>query len=98
MRRVLLLGAAAIMILVPVSTGAVLAFFPQETRWIPMWFWVAWFLFSVWAALDAPLRVQWLVPRHRHHQSMRYGRVGMVLALGNVLWSIVAVIYLGWWI
>ena len=98
MRKVLLLGAAAIMVLVPLSTATVLALFPHEVTLIPAWFWMVWFLVSVWAALDAPLRVQWFVPAHRHHQSARYGRVGMVLALGNVLWSIAAVIYLGWWV
>jgi hypothetical protein len=98
MRKVLLLGAAAIMVLVPVTTGAVLAFLPKEVGCIPMWFWVAWFLFSVCAALDAPLRVVSLLPRNRGYQSIRYGRVGMALALGNVVWSIAAVIYLGWWV
>jgi len=98
MRKVLLLGAATIMILVPVTTGTVLAFLPKEVRWIPMWFWVAWFLFSVCAALDAPLRVEWLLPRGRRYQAVRYGRMGLALALGNVVWSIAAVIYLGWWV
>jgi len=98
MRKVLLLGAAAIMVLVPVTTGAVLAFLPREVRWIPMWFWVAWFLFSVWAALDAPLRVELLLPQGHRYQAIRYGRMGLALALGNVVWSIAAVIYLGWWV
>ena len=98
MRKVLLLSATAIMILVPVTTGTVLAFLPKEMRWIPMWFWVAWFLFSVWAALDAPARVEWLMPRHRHHQLLRYAKTGMALAVGNVVWSIAALIYLGWWV
>jgi len=98
MRRGLLLGAAAIMILVPVSTSALLALFPLQVRLVPIWFWVAWFLVSVWAALDAPLRVESLMPPGRRYQSVRYGRMGMALAVGNVVWSIVAVIYLGWWV
>ncbi len=97
MRIALLCAAAAIMILVPVSTGTMLAAFPAEFRLIPPWLWVVWFLFSVWAVLDAPPRVEWLIPPDRAYQSTRYGRWGMLLALANVVWSIVAVIYLGWW-
>jgi len=97
MRMVLLRAAAGVMMLVPLSTAAVLAAFPHEVRLIPVWFWVVWFLLSVWAALDAPLRVGWFVPANREDQAMRYARTGMVLALANVVWSIAAVIYLGWW-
>jgi len=97
MRIVLLCAAAAIMILVPVSTGTMLVAFPAEFRLIPLSLWVAWFLASVWAVLDAPPRVESLLPLNRAYQSTRYGRVGMILALANVVWSIVAVIYLGWW-
>ena len=96
MRIALLYGAAGIMIVVPVSTGTVLALYPHEGL-IPLWFWVVWFLVSVWAVLDAPVRVESLIPAHRLHQSTRYGNVGMLLALANVVWSIAALIYLGWW-
>lgn len=85
------------MILVPVGTATVLALFPAEVRLIPLWFWVVWFLVSVWAMLDAPVRVESLIPPNRSYQSTRYGRLGMVLALANVVWSIAALIYLGWW-
>ena len=97
MRIVLLCAAAAIMILVPVSTGTMLVAFPAEFRLIPLSLWVAWFLASVWAVLDAPPRVESLLPLNRAHQSTRYGKLGMVLALANVVWSIAALIYLGWW-
>jgi hypothetical protein len=96
MRIALLYDAAGIMILVPVSTGTVLALFPHEML-IPLWFWVVWFLVSVWAVWDAPVRVESLISADRVHQSTRYGKVGMFLALGNVVWSIAALIYLGWW-
>ena len=52
---------------------------------------------SVWAVSDAPPRVESLLPLNRAYQSTRYGKLGMILALANVVWSIVAVIYLGWW-
>jgi len=94
---VLLRAAAGVMMLVPLSTAALLAAFPHEVQLIPVWFWVVWFLLSVWAALDAPLRVGWFVPEDRQGRTMRYARTGMVLALANVVCSIAAVIYLGWW-
>ena len=86
------------MILVPLSTGTVLALFPQAPSWMPIWFWVAWFLFSVWAALDAPRHVEALLPPGRPWQCIRYAKMGVALAVGNVIWSIAAVIYLGWWV
>ena len=92
------MGIAAFMTLVPLSTGAGLALFPQAASWMPIWFWVVWFLFSVWGALDAPRRVEALLPPGRPNQCMRYARTGVALAVTNVIWSIAAVIYLGWWV
>jgi hypothetical protein len=96
MRKTLALAAAALMVLVPVGTGAVLALFPEAAPAIPVWFWVVWFLVSVWAALDAPVRVEWL-PAGRF-RSTGYARTALALAVGNVVLSIAAVVYLGWWI
>jgi hypothetical protein len=75
MRMVLLRAAAGIMVLVPLSTAFVLEVSPREMRLIPVWFWVAWFIVSVWAAIEAPLRAEWFADRR--DQAIRYGRVGM---------------------
>jgi uncharacterized membrane protein len=93
----MLWAAVGILILVPVSTAAMVVLVPHQDRLIPLWFWVVWFLFSVWAALDLPLRVARLTPIDSLHQLTRYTSWAMVLALGNVVWSIGALIYLGWW-
>lgn len=93
----LLRAAACILILVPGSTAAVLAFFPGEIARIPVGFWLVWFVISVWTALDAPLRVSWFLPDDALNQNIRYGKTGTVLGLANVIWSIAFVIYLGWW-
>ena len=95
MRTALLSTTVGIMVLVPFSTAFVLAVSPHKMRLIPVWFWVGWFLVSVWATLEAPMRAGWF--SERPDQAVRYCRVGTVLAMGNVLWSIAAVIYLGWW-
>lgn len=97
MRIALLYAAAGIMILVPFGTATLLALYPAEVRVIPLAFWVVWFIVSVWVALDAAVRVEFLIPPDRLYQSPRYGRLGMVLGAFNVVWSIAALIYLGWW-
>lgn len=97
MRMLPLYACAGVLVVVPVGTAAMLALFPAGLRSIPLWFWVFWFLFSVWIALDAPVRVESLIPPGRLHRSPLYGRRAMLLGLGNVLCSIATLIYLGWW-
>lgn len=85
------------MILIPVGTAAMLALFPAEFLQIPLVVWVVWLLFSVWVALDAPLRVEWFIPPHRLSRSPRYGKLGITLGVANVAWSTAVLVYLGWW-
>jgi len=96
MRRVLLVSAAAVMVLVPGGGSTFAAFFPREGRILPVGFWVLWLLFSLWITLDAPLVVDWLTPAHRgSHQCAAYARWGIALGAINIAWSLAEILLLG---
>jgi hypothetical protein len=96
MRRVLLLSAAAVMVLVPGSAGVYTVFFPRRGRILPVGFWVLWFMVSLWATFYAPMAVNRLTPPHRgSHQSAAYARWGIALGLINMVWSVAEIVLLG---
>lgn len=96
MRRVLLLSAAAVMVLVPGGTSVFAAFFPRQGRILPFGFWVFWLLLSVWITLDAPVVVDWLTPPYRgSHQCAAYARWGIMLGMINIAWSVAEIVLLG---
>ena len=74
MRMLQLYAGAAILILVPGSTVAMLVLFPAALPSIPLWFWTLWLVFSACLALDAPAWVERLIPRGRLPRSPRYRR------------------------
>jgi hypothetical protein len=95
--RVLLLACAGALFLVPAVTAVIGALFPTGFRAIPLWVWIFWSLFSVWCALETPGRVDSLLPASRRHRTAHYERWGMVLAIANVVYSVVTLICLVWW-
>jgi hypothetical protein len=97
MRMLLLKVCAGVLVLVPVGVVAMLSVLPPGVRSVPLWLWVFWFLLSVWCALDAPTRIESLLPPDRLHLVARYQRWAMFLAIVNVLCSISTLIYVGWW-
>jgi len=92
-----LYACAGISVLVPVGVAATLAVFPARFRSVPLWLWVFWFLLSVWCALDAPTRIETLLPPNRLYRVAVYGRRAIVLAVVNVVCSLATLVYLGWW-
>ncbi len=96
MRRVLLLTAAAVMVLVPGGAAIGTAFFPRQGRILPLGFWVCWLLVSLWAAFYAPAVVDRLTPPHRgSHQYAAYARLGIALGVINMVWSVAEIVLLG---
>lgn len=85
------------MILVPLGTVTPLAVFPEEIRFIPLWFWVTWSPVSVWAMFDEPARIESVAPVTHVRESAIYANWAGILAIANLASSIAAVIYLGWW-
>jgi len=96
MRRVLLLSAAAVMFLVPAGAGVYAAFFPRESRILPVGFWVLWLLVSLWATFYAPVVVDRLTPESLgSHRCAAYARWGIALGIVNVAWSVAEIVILG---
>jgi len=97
MRILLLYACAGFLVLIPVGVAFTLAAFPAEFRSVPLVVWIAWLLFSVWCALDAPTRIESLLPEDRQHRLVPYGKWAMSLSLLNVCCSVATLIYVGWW-
>jgi len=97
MRVVLLYACAGVLVLVPLGVSATLAVFPAGFKEVPLWLWACWFLLSVWCALDAPTRIESLLPTNRLHRVAHYERWAMALAVVNVVCSLATLIYVGWW-
>jgi len=96
MRRLSLLLAAAVSVLVPFGSAAFAAFFPRQGRLFPIWFWVLWLLVSVWVTFYAPVIVDHLTaPNARSYSCTVYARWGIVLGLINLVWSIFEIVWLG---
>jgi len=96
MRRVLLLSAAAVMALIPAGAGVYAAFFPRESRLLPVGFWVLWLLVSLWATFYAPVVVDRLTPRSLgSHRCAAYARWGIALGIVNIAWSVAEIVILG---
>lgn len=96
MRRVLLLSAAAVLVLVPGGAGVFAAFFPNQGRILPVGFWVLWLLLSLWTTFYAPVVVDRLTPRHAgSHQCAAYARWGIALGIINIAWSVAEIAWLG---
>ena len=97
MSVLLLYAGAGVLVFVPLGVAAALALFPAGFRSVPMLLWVFWFLFSVWFALDAPTRIESLLPVNRLHRVAHYERQAMALAVVNVVCSLATLIYVAWW-
>jgi hypothetical protein len=96
MRRVLLLSAAAVMVLIPAGAGLYTALFPRQDRILPVWFWVLWLLLSLWATFYAPMVVDRLTPRTLgSHRCAAYARWGIALGMINLAWSVAEIVLLG---
>lgn len=96
MRRVLLLSAAAVMVLVPAVGSTYAAFFPHQNRILPVTFWVLWLLVSLCATFYAPLAVDRLTPEtYASHRCTAYARWGIALGLINLGWSVAEIVLLG---
>ena len=97
MRVVLLYACAGVLVFVPLGVAATLALFPAGLRSVPLLLWVCWFLLSVWCALDAPTRIESLLPTNRLYRVACYERQAMALAVVNLACSLATLIYVGWW-
>jgi len=97
MRMLLLYVSAGALALLPVGVAVTLAVFPAGFRSVPLLLWVVWLVLSVWCALDAPTRIESLLPPNRLHRVARYERQAMILAVVNVICSLATLIYVGWW-
>ena len=96
MRRMLLLSATAVMVLVPAAGGVYAAFFPRQSRILPVTFWVLWLLASLCATFYAPVAVDRLTPEmHASHRCAAYARWGIALGLINIAWSLAEIVLLG---
>jgi len=96
MRRVLLLSAAAVMLLVPAGGSLYAAFFPRQDRILPVGFWVLWLLISLWATFYAPIVVDRLTPKNfGNHRCAAYARWGIALGILNLAWSVTEILLLG---
>jgi len=96
MRRVLLLSAAAVMALIPAIAAAYAAFFPRQTRILPVGFWVLWLLVSLCVTFYSPLAVDRLTPETQaSHRCAAYARWGIALGLINIAWSVAEIVLLG---
>ena len=96
-RMLLLYACEGALVLVPVGVATTLAVFPAGVRSVPLWLWVFWFVLSVWCALDAPMRIESLLPLNRLHRVAHYERRAMALAVVNLVCSLATLIYVGWW-
>lgn len=88
---------AGVLILAPVGVAATLAVFPAGFQAVPLWLWVFWLLLSVWCALDAPTRMESLLPADQLHRVARCEKRAMFLAGVNIVCSLATLIYVGWW-
>jgi len=96
MRRVLLLSAATLMAVIPAGTGVYAAFFPRQSRILPVGFWVLWLLVSLWSTFYAPVVVDHLTPRSiGNHRCGMYARWGIALGMINIAWSVAEIVLLG---
>jgi len=98
MRVVLLYACVGVLVLAPLGVAATLALFPAGFRSVPLLLWIFWFLLSVWCILDAPTRIESLLPTNRLHRVAHYERQAMALAVVNVVCSLATLIYVGWWV
>lgn len=96
MRRMLLVLAAVVLILVPSGAGAFAALSPHPRRILPVGFWVLWLLFSLWGMFYTPALVGRLTPRNAgNHRCAAYARWGIVLSIINIAWSVAEIAWLG---
>ncbi len=96
MRRVRLLSAAAVLVLVPGGSGVFAAFFPNQRRILPAGFWALWLLLSLSTTFYAPVVVDRLTPRNAgSHQCATYARWGIALGIINIAWSVAEIMWLG---
>jgi len=96
MRRVLLLTAAVVMVLVPAVGGAHAAFFPGQSRILPVGFWVLWLLASLSSTFYSPLVVDRLTSQYQaSHRCAAYARWGIALGIINTVWSVAEIVLLG---
>jgi len=96
MRRVLLLSAAVVLALIPAIAGLYTAFFPRQSRILPVPFWVLWLLVSLSVTFYAPLAVDRLTPQFEpSHRCAAYARWGIALGLINIAWSVAEIVLLG---
>lgn len=95
MRRVLLVSAAVVLILVPAGAGVFAALSPRPRRLLPVGFWVPWLMLSLWAMFYAPVVVDRLTPRNAgNHRCATYARWGIVLGIINLAWSLAEIVWL----
>ena len=92
----MLYACAGVLVLIPLGVAGTLALFPAGFRSVPLLLWVFWFFLSVWCALDAPTRIESLLPTTRLHRVARYERRAMALAVVNVVCSMATLIYVAW--
>ena len=96
MRRVLLLSAAAVMAMIPAGGGVYAAFFPRQSRILPVGFWALWLLVSLWATFYAPVVVDRLTPQSvGSHRCAAYARWGIALGIVNIACSVAEIALLG---
>jgi len=96
MRRLLLVSAAVILVLVPAGAGPFAAFSTRPQRILPVGFWILWLLLSLWTMFYSPVLVGRLTPRNAgNHHCASYGRWGIALALINIVWSLAEIVWLG---
>jgi hypothetical protein len=90
---VLLVCAAAVLVLLPASTGFYAAYFPRQGRVLPVGFWVLWLLLSLLTMFYAPV-VDRLTSRNTaSHRRAAYARWGIALGIINIAWSIVEILW-----
>ena len=96
MRRVLLLSAGAVMILVPAVSGFYAALFPRQSRILPMPFWLLWLVISLCVTLYAPAAIAHLTPSTQpSHRCAAYARWGVALGIINLVCSVAEIVVLG---
>jgi len=89
MRRVLLLFAAAVLILVPGCASVFAALSPRPRRILPVGFWALWLMVSLWTMFYAPALVDRLTSRNAgNHKRATYARWDIVLGIINIAWSV----------